>query len=383
MIDFNEMTVLIVDDAPLMCKSIRGMLKVLQYGKTFYFANNGLEAWNILKKEAIDLAIVDWNMPVMNGGELLGRIRNCRELRDMPFVMVTAEANREIVAETAESDIDAYILKPLTAKSMGERILNVIEKANNPPRMAYHLKRSRDHEDTGDIDAAIQEAEMAMAADQKSSRPVRELGYLFFKKNDLEKAKKWLLKAAKMNDLDVFAFHYLGELYLKENKIEKALNCFEKAMSISPRHVSRGITFGKILVQKNMLNKAVEIFNKAIELSDNVLAMTETVADFCLQNGMYEYAIELFSFILDNIPTRYDIMLKLGNANEKLGKHADSLRYFIEAGKKDKDNIDIKNHVAKNYIELEQVIRAEQVLRSVLDIDPENQEAKALLRQNL
>jgi CheY-like chemotaxis protein len=383
MIDLNEMTVLIVDDAPMMCKSIRGMLKVLQYGKTFYFANNGLEAWNILKKEAIDLAIVDWNMPVMNGGELLGRIRNCRELRDMPFVMVTAEANREIVAETAESDIDAYILKPLTAKSMGERILNVIEKANNPSRMVYHLKRARDHEDTGDIDAAIQEAEMAMAADQKSSRPVRELGYLFFKKNDLEKAKEWLLKAAKMNDLDVFAFHYLGELYLKENKIEKALNCFEKAMSISPRHVSRGITFGKILVQKNMLNKAVEIFNKAIELSDNVLAMTETVADFCLQNEMYEYAIELFSFILNNIPTRYDIMLKLGDANEKLGKHADAVGYFIEAGKKDKENIDIKNHVAKNYIELEQVIRAEQVLKSVLDIDPENQEAKALLRQNL
>ena len=154
-------------------------------------------------------------------------------------------------------------------------------------------------------------------------------------------------------------------------------------MSISPRHVSRGITFGKILVQKNMLNKAVEIFNKAIELSDNVLAMTETVADFCLQNEMYEYAIELFSFILNNIPTRYDIMLKLGDANEKLGKHADAVGYFIEAGKKDKENIDIKNHVAKNYIELEQVIRAEQVLKSVLDIDPENQEAKALLRQNL
>ena len=111
--------------------------------------------------------------------------------------------------------------------------------------------------------------------------------------------------------------------------------------------------------------------------------MTETVADFCLQNEMYEYAIELFSFILNNIPTRYDIMLKLGDANEKLGKHADAVGYFIEAGKKDKENIDIKNHVAKNYIELEQVIRAEQVLKSVLDIDPENQEAKALLRQNL
>ena len=89
MIDVEKMSVLIVDDMVNMCKSIRGILKVLNFGSTFRFANNGVEAWNLLKKEPVDFAVVDWYMPSMNGVELLGRIRENRDLRDMPVVMVT------------------------------------------------------------------------------------------------------------------------------------------------------------------------------------------------------------------------------------------------------------------------------------------------------
>lgn len=115
---------------------------------------------------------MDWNMPEMTGVELLNRIRENRELRDMPVVMVTAEANREIVAEAAESDIDAYILKPFTTKSMGDKILGVIEKANNPPLMSLHLKKARDLEEKGDVAGAIEEAMLAMEADPQSSKPI-------------------------------------------------------------------------------------------------------------------------------------------------------------------------------------------------------------------
>ena len=112
MIELENMKVLIVDDSEGMRKSIRGMMMVLKYGSAFYFAEDGKEGWRILKEKAVDLIILDWNMPNMNGVELVGLIRDDRRLRDMPIVMVTAEANQEIVAEAAESDIDAYILKP-------------------------------------------------------------------------------------------------------------------------------------------------------------------------------------------------------------------------------------------------------------------------------
>ena len=382
MIDPSNMDVLIVDDMENMCKAIRGMMRTLGFGKSFRFAANGLEAWDKIQKEPVDLAIVDWNMPKMTGVELLNLIREDRVLRDMPVLMVTAEANREVVAEAAESDIDAYLLKPLTTKSLGGKISNMVEKANNPPPMLVHLKNARDLEENGEIDSAIEAVNMAMEAEPESSRPIRELGYLYFKKNDLENAEKWLLKAAKMNDLDVFAFHYLGELYLKRNDINKASEYFDKAVTISPRHVSRSIEFGKVLVQKKMIKRAQQVFDKAIDLSNETLSTQEEVAEFCLENGMYDYAIKLMRFILSNIPTRSDIMFKLGIANEKLGKHREALSYLIEAGRKEKDNIEIKMHIAKSYIAIGQILRAEQALKSALQIDPENEEAKELLRQS-
>ena len=65
MIDIHNMSVLIVDDMDSMCKSIRAIMRVLGYGKTFRFALNGLDAWNLLKKEQVHLSIVDYHMPEM------------------------------------------------------------------------------------------------------------------------------------------------------------------------------------------------------------------------------------------------------------------------------------------------------------------------------
>lgn len=383
MIDLKRMSVLIVDDMENMCRSIRGMLKVLNYGSVFRFATNGLEAWTLLQKEPTDLAIVDWNMPGMTGIELLERIREDKNLRDMPVVMVTAEANREIVAESAESDIDAYLLKPLTVKSLGDKISVVIEKSNNPPPMFFHLKLARDFEEAGDIEAAIEEAKQAMEADPLSTRPMRELGKIYLGKNDYEEAEKWLTKAADMNKLDVIAFHHLGELHLKQNDIEKAGEFYDKAMDISPRHVDRGVNFGKVLVQKGMINKAEKVFDRAIELSSNSLGIHEDVADYCMKSGVNEYAGKLMEFVLEQTPNREDVIYKLGVINENLGQPRKALSYFIEAGKRNRENADIQLKIAKNYVDTGQVLRAEQILNTVLKKDPENQGARELLKHCL
>ena len=378
-IDPSRMTVLIVDDMESMCKSIRGLMKVLNYGKQFYYSHDGVEAWNLLQKEPVDIAIVDWNMPNMTGVELLSLIREDRRLRDIPVVMVTVEANREIVAEAAESHIDAYILKPLTARALADKVASVLDKANNPPPMFFHLKRARDYEEVGDVDAAISEVMKAMEADPQSSRPLRELGYLYFKKNDMENAENWLLKAAKMNKLDVFAFHCLGEIYLKRNDIDRAFKYLEKAMNISPRHVSRGLEFGKVLMKKNMTKKALSVFERTIQLSTSPLGMQEEVADICMENKEFNYAAKLLGFVLQASPKRYDLMKKIGIANAAMNNHREALSFYIEAGKRDKENIDLKLSTAKSYISIGQVLRAEKLLKAVLKDDAENEEAKELL----
>ncbi|MBW1740150.1 MAG: tetratricopeptide repeat protein [Deltaproteobacteria bacterium] len=381
MIDIVKMTVLIADDMPGMVSSIRSIMKVLGYGKKFIPVTNGQEAWRILKKEPVDIAILDYNMPVMNGVEVLSRIREDRDLRDLPVVMVTAHSHQEFVAEAAESEIDAYILKPVTVKVLGDKVLHVVENANNPPPMVYHLQQARRFEDVGDIDAAIDEARLAMKANPKSSRPLRELGYYYFKKNDLKEAEKWLLKAAQMNSLDVFAFHYLGELYLKRNDIDKASRYFDKAMSISPRHLTRGIHFGKILVQKQKIEKAIQVFEKALTLSKNDLKLREEIASFCIETGAKGYGAKLLESIVRADPKRKDLLFKLGVALEEIGKHSKALSYLTNAGKEDRDNLEIKMHLATVNLALGRPIRAEKILKEVLKVDPKNKKAKELLKK--
>lgn len=385
MIDMQNMNTLIVDDMENMCKAIRSMLKVLNISGQFFYAYNGLEAWKILQKEdvKVDLAIIDWNMPGMTGVELLARIRDDRRLRDLPVVMVTAEANREIVAEAAESDIDAYILKPITVKSLDERVKMVIEKANNPPPILYHLKRARDLEEKGDIERAINEGLLAMDANPSSSRPVRELGHLYFKKGDMAQAENWLLKAAKMNKMDVFAFHHLGDLYLQQDDVEKATHWYERAMNISPRHLERGMNLGAILLKKGMPAKAIKVFNKILDLAEDPLSLREDIAAICIERREYNYAIKLYTFILQQIPNRYDIMSKLVDVYVCTGESKEAMPDLMEIEKKETKDVRLLLKIAKIYITLNQNARANLVLLKVDKIEPGNQEAQTLLKQYL
>ncbi|MBC8432493.1 MAG: tetratricopeptide repeat protein [Desulfobacterales bacterium] len=380
MIDLKEMTVLIVDDIITMCKSIHRMMKTIGYGDQFFYAHNGREALRILRKEPIDLVLMDYNMPEMQGGEALSVIRDDRILRDIPVIMITAQAYQDYVAEAAESYVDALILKPLTIKILGNKVVDVVAKANNPPPIVAHLKRARDFEEEGDLDAAIQEALLAMELDPDSSRAIRELGYFHLKKGALEEAEKWLLQAARMNHMDVIACHNLGELYLKQDKIDDAHHYFEKAMAISPRHLDRGISFGKTLVQRNMTPRAIKVFTQAFKFSRTPLVLQEEVADFCFENGAGEYAASLFKELISQLPQRTDLLFKLGKTWESLGDVKKALPYLIEAEKNDDANLEVKLHLAQDYISLGKPIWAETVLKRLLKIDPDHKEAQELLQ---
>ena len=381
MIDIREMRVLIVDDMPSMCKFVHKMMRNLGYGREFSFANSGREAFNILKKEPVDLVMLDYNMPEMTGGQLLGMIRADRVLRDLSVIMVTAEQSMDYVAEIGEAEVDAYIIKPITMQLLDEKIRFVIDKANNPPPMIYHLKLARDFEEQGDLDMAIEQAKIAVEANPNATRPIRETGYYYYMKQDFKEAENWLLKAADMNKLDVFAFHHLGEIYLKKKDVEKAAYYLEKAMKISPRHLERGINFGKTLVRMKMVSKAKQVFEKTLNLAERRSELREEIAEFCIEENVNEYASGLLESIVQEQPDRADLLFQLGKTQEKLGNPKSAVTYLVRAGNLDKKNVDIKIHLAKDYLTLNKPMLAEGPLKEILKNNPDNDLARELLKQ--
>ncbi len=381
--NINEMKVLIVDDMENMCKSIRNMMKILKFGNSYTLCYSGEQALKKMKEYSFDIAIIDWNMPKMKGIELLEHIRADKNLRDMPVIMITAESNKEIVAEAAESDIDAYILKPLTVKALENKIISVINRYNNPPEFIKLLKTARDLAESGDIEKAILATKKAVKAEPKSSRPIRTLGSLFYKKNDFKNAEKCFIKAASMNRLDVFAYHHLGEIYLKKNDMEKAGQFFEKAMKISPRHSERALNFAKILLENKNIKKAKPLFNKVFELLEDPCKVMEEVAFLYLKHNYHEEALELLEKIEKTIPEKNNILFTIASIYNNFRQPGKVIEYIKKIIKTEPDNIDANILMAKAYMRLRQVVRADELLKKLLILSPENQEIQELIKKNI
>ena len=121
--DLN-MKVLIVDDFATMRRILRNILK--QIGFTdIVEADDGHTALKELKKEKIDLILCDWNMPEMPGIDLLKALKADEQLKNIPFVMVTAEAQKENIIEAVKTGVSSYIVKPFTAETVNEKLNKV------------------------------------------------------------------------------------------------------------------------------------------------------------------------------------------------------------------------------------------------------------------
>lgn len=122
-----SMKVLVVDDFATMRRIIKNVLK--QIGFTHILeADDGATAIEVLKENEVDLIISDWNMPRMNGLDLLKTVRNKESTKAIPFVMVTAEAQKDNVLQAVQSGVDNYIVKPFTADAVKEKLTRVFKK---------------------------------------------------------------------------------------------------------------------------------------------------------------------------------------------------------------------------------------------------------------
>jgi two-component system chemotaxis response regulator CheY len=117
----RNMTVLVVDDFSTMRRINKNILKELGF-KNIIEADDGTTGLNALKTHKVDLIISDWNMPKMSGLDFLKKVRGADEYKDIPFLMVTAEAQKENIIEAVKAKVSNYIVKPFTAETLSEKI---------------------------------------------------------------------------------------------------------------------------------------------------------------------------------------------------------------------------------------------------------------------
>ena len=117
----TKMKILVVDDFATMRRIIKNILRQGGY-KNIVEADDGTTALPKLRTDTIDLVIADWNMPRMTGLDLLKAMRSDKALKDIPFLMVTAEARKDNIIEAIQCGASSYLVKPFTVETLSEKI---------------------------------------------------------------------------------------------------------------------------------------------------------------------------------------------------------------------------------------------------------------------
>lgn len=125
-----KMKILIVDDFSTMRRIVKNILRQIGY-QEIGEAEDGQAALAKLKVEKFDFVVTDWNMPNMTGLELLQAMRADPALKDVPVLMVTAEAQQENVVQAVQAGVNNYIVKPFTAETLKEKIDKIFEALAN------------------------------------------------------------------------------------------------------------------------------------------------------------------------------------------------------------------------------------------------------------
>ncbi|WP_193371067.1 response regulator [Pelagibius marinus] len=119
------MPILIVDDYKTMLRIIRNLLKQLGFNNVDE-ATDGSAALQKLRDKEYHLVISDWNMEPMSGMQLLTEVRADMKLKDLPFIMITAESKTENVIAAKEAGVSNYIVKPFNAATLKTKLSAVL-----------------------------------------------------------------------------------------------------------------------------------------------------------------------------------------------------------------------------------------------------------------
>ena len=122
----KDMRILVVDDFSTMRRIIKNILRQLGYNNVIE-ADDGTTGWAKLQQEEVDFVITDWNMPKMSGLELLNEIRTSDTMKDLPVLMVTAEALQENIVAAIKAGVSNYVVKPFDAATISEKIDKIFD----------------------------------------------------------------------------------------------------------------------------------------------------------------------------------------------------------------------------------------------------------------
>jgi CheY-like chemotaxis protein/Flp pilus assembly protein TadD len=379
----RSMNILIVDDKRNMRRTIKNILRKIGYER-FEEADDGDTALVKLTSNEFDLVLCDWNMPRMNGSEVLKAVREKEDLKDIPFLMITAEMNEETVAQVIETEVDDYLLKPFTPSLLQEKIDKILQAKSAPSPIETHLNLGQVHLKSRQYKEALAEFKKAIGINPQSPRAWLAVGQVSETLGELDKAEEVYRKAVDLSPQFIKAHEALAGIYQARGDAEKAAESLQAAVMISPKNPDRQMNLGKALIKTGKTEEAKKAFGTVMDLAKaNQSEMARQIGEVYLEAGLEAEAQDIFLEGLAASPNDLHLFNRLGIAYRKQKKFKEAVANYEKALKIDPHNENLFYNLGRAHYEDGNKEKSALAMRAALKLYPQFEEAEAFLARVL
>ncbi|MGQ9687292.1 MAG: tetratricopeptide repeat protein [Desulfobaccales bacterium] len=381
---FNPLNVLVVDDMAVVRRMVCQMLQHLGVMGDIHEAGDGQEAWDILQQRSYDLIVCDINMPRMNGLDLLRRLRSTTQYQTTPFLMITGEVSEDIVAASAESEVDAYLLKPFKVSSLESRLRAIILHRYHPSWGESLFRQASNLVLKGQPTGALEILEkLAQPPFCKQAKVLNLMGECYLALGDLNEAAACFTQALELNPKYLKGYHGMAAVLESQGNSAAARAYLEEARKLSPLNPERLYRLGQLCLKEGAVLEAKKYLNQCWHIGLHVPEDRRAeVAETFLAAGVEEVAEELFRHALTDAPQDADLHNRLGVSLRRQHKHQLALEAYKNALRLDPLNEKVHFNLGVLYLDLGQNDKALRAFRRALNLRPDFPEAREFLHNH-
>jgi two-component system, chemotaxis family, chemotaxis protein CheY len=380
---FSPLNVLVVDDMSAIRRMLRQMLQHLGVKGDIQEAGDGQEAWEALQARPFDLVICDINMPRMSGLDLLRHLRATRHYQTTPFLMISGEISEDIVAASAESEVDGYLIKPFKIESLENRLRAIIFNRYQPSQGEVLFRTANE------LLLGGQPAEALVVLEKLNRPPFRQqakvlnlMGECYLAAQSPEEAACCFAQAMEVNPKYLRAYQNLAGLLEAQGELTAARNYLEEARRLSPLNPDRLYTLGQLCLKDGASDQAREYLEQSWRLGKYApTACRSEMAETFLAAGLHQVAEELFLKAIDEAPQDAHLYNRLGVALRRQQKHRQAMECYQQALKIDAKNEKVHFNLGVLYYDLGEKGKALNSMRFALELCPNFTEAQNFLKQ--
>lgn len=345
-------------------------------------ARNGKEAWQIIQanEPRIDLVLSDMLMPEEDGLQLLRHIRNSDEYWHLPFIMITCVNDMGQIMSVTEEYIDAYLVKPVTAAVLRQKVYSAVKKAYDPDPYHRALFKGKKCLRVGQHEIALQSLEEARNLQPEQTAPYFNLAQvqeIIGKVDEAEKNYKHCKDRS--NDLYVKSLDGLARIYQQKGEYAKALDVLKKAIEISPNTPDRHMDLAVQLNAAGETAEAKSSLARALKLSRAMAELPPRYLETCLEFGMEKEAVELMQRSMSDDTDDIVYLNKMGIACRRCQAFELAKKYYERALKIAPDDETLNYNHAVLLVDLKDYKAARSHLYHILRQNPDSEEALSLI----